>query len=298
MRYSDVTPQHLYLDRRRFISASAATLASLALPASGQQNLLNDRLPAKRIATIHNNFYEFGTGKTEPAERAPAWKWNPEWPVRLEGAVKTPKTVSLPQILKLAPLEERIYRMRCVEGWSMIVPWTGFPLSTLLKQVEPLGSAKYVAFESYYDPRVMLSPREANIRFPYIEALRLDEAMHPLTLLVTGVYGAPLPNQSGAPLRLVVPWKYGFKGIKSITRIRFLEKPPATTWSGEWPQAYGFYANVNPKVAHPRYDQDVERRLDGEGLLGQGQLIRTEMFNGYGAQVASLYADFNLVKNY
>jgi sulfoxide reductase catalytic subunit YedY len=218
--------------------------------------------------------------------------------VRIEGEVLQPKTIGIAEILKLAPLEERIYRMRCVEGWSMVVPWIGIPLSTLLKQVQPTGKAKFVAFESFYDPKVMISSREAGIRFPYVEGLRLDEAMHPLTLLAVGLYGETLLNQSGAPMRLVVPWKYGFKGIKSITKIRFVEKMPPTSWNLEWPEAYGFYANVNPKVPHPRYDQDVEDRLDGSGILGQGRKIRTELFNGYAQQVGSMYTGLDLSKNY
>jgi sulfoxide reductase catalytic subunit YedY len=261
-------------------------------------NLFNDKLPPKNILTSYNNYYEFGTGKRDPAVNAPKWKPNPEWPVLIEGDVVKPKTIGLNEILKLVPLEERIYRHRCVEGWSVIVPWIGFPLSALLKQVEPTGRAKYVAFESIYDARAMLTPRQAGIQLPYVEGLRIDEAMHPLTMLAVGLYGETLLNQNGAPMRLVVPWKYGFKGIKSITRIRFTGKQPTTTWNREWPEAYGFYSNVNPKHAHPRFDQDIEDRLDGSGLLGQGRKMRTEMFNGYGAQVANLYSGLDLDKNY
>ena len=308
MRYSDITPKDLYLNRRRFLGATAAMLGSTALPSSAAtldarktgplHNLGNEKLPPKSLITGHNNYYEFGTGKDEPAKNAPKWKWNPEWPIRLEGEVKAPKTIDLNALMKLAPLEERIYRMRCVEGWSMIIPWIGFPLSALLKQVEPTGKAKFVAFESFYDSKIMLSPREANIRVPYVEGLRMDEAMHPLTLLAVGLYGETLLNQCGAPVRLVVPWKYGFKGIKSITRIRFVERQPTTTWNREWPEAYGFYSNVNPKVPHPRYNQDTEQRLDGSGLIGQGRYIPTQMFNGYGPQVAGLYGGLNLTRNY
>jgi sulfoxide reductase catalytic subunit YedY len=306
LRYSDVTPKDLYWNRRRFLGAAAllgaTSLADGAPLTSGQSgplhNLTDDKLPPKKDVITYNNYYEFGTAKNEPAKNAPKWKPNPEWPVRLEGEVKAPKTISLSQLMKLAPLEERIYRMRCVEGWSMIVPWIGIPLSALLKQVEPTGKAKFVAFESFYDSKVMLSPSEAGIRLPYVEGLRIDEAMHPLTLLAVGLYGETLLNQSGAPVRLVVPWKYGFKGIKSITRIRFVEKQPPTTWSGEWAEAYGFYSNVNPKRPHPRFDQDTEDRLDGSGVLGQGRKIRTELFNGYGAQVAGMYSGLDLIKNY
>jgi sulfoxide reductase catalytic subunit YedY len=307
LRYSDVTPRADYLNRRRFLvgvtgmalSGAAARAGTLSAATDHPlHNLFNDKPGPKNILTGYNNYYEFGTGKREPAVNAPKWKPNPEWPVLIEGDVVKPKKIGLQEILKLAPLEERIYRHRCVEGWSYIVPWIGFPLSALLKQVEPTGRAKFLAFESVYDARVMLSPRQAGIQLPYVEGLRLDEAMHPLTTIAVGLYGETLLNQNGAPMRLVVPWKYGFKSIKSITRIRFTDKQPVTTWNREWPEAYGFYSNVNPKHAHPRYDQDVEDRLDGSGLLGQGRKIRTELFNGYGAQVASLYSGMNLDKNY
>lgn len=304
LRYSDVTPKELYWNRRRFLGAAAllggvAKAAPIASVQSGAlHNLTNDKLPPKNLLTSHNNYYEFGTAKNEPAKNAPKWKPNPEWPLRLEGEVKAPKTIGLAELIKLAPLEERIYRMRCVEGWSMVVPWIGIPLSAVLKQVEPTGKAKFVAFESFYDSKVMLSPRDAGIRLPYVEGLRLDEAMHPLTLLAVGLYGETLLNQSGAPVRLVVPWKYGFKGIKSITRIRFVEKQPPTTWALEWPEAYGFYSNVNPRRPHPRFNQDFEDRLDGSGLIGQGRRIRTDMFNGYGTQVAGMYSGLDLIKNY
>ena len=313
LRYSDVTPRHVYTNRRKFISAGAATIASFgasfALPSFGAaaplvaqkigplHNLFNDKLPPKPTILGYNNFYEFGTNKDDPAKNAHKWTPAADWSIRIEGEVKAPKVVSLSQIVK-GPLEERIYRMRCVEGWSMIIPWIGIPLSTLLKEVELTGKAKFVAFESYYDPKIMNTSRNAGINFPYVEGLRLDEAMHPLTLLAVGVYGDTLPVQSGAPVRLVVPWKYGFKGIKSITRIRLVEKQPPTSWNLSWSRAYGFYSNVNPKVPHPRYDQDYEDRLDGSGFLGQGKRIRTEMFNGYGAQVASLYSGMDLVRNY
>src|SRR6187399_128109 len=245
--YSAVTPKHVYLNRRRFLAASMAALIpteSGAVPLEARKdsllhNLGNEKLPPKKVLTTYNNFYEFGTGKDEPAINAPKWKPDPEWPVRIEGEVAKPKTISLSDILKLAPLEERIYRMRCVEGWSVIVPWIGFSLSNLLKQVGPTSRAKYVAFESFYDPKIMLSPRQARIQFPYVEGLRLDEAMHPLTLLAVGLYGETLPNQNGAPMRLVVPWKFGFKGIKSIVRITLTDKEPKNTWQVTNPQEYG-----------------------------------------------------------
>ena len=305
-RYSEVTPKHVYLNRRRFLAVAAAAAAFPANAAplgnvsrTGRfHNFLNDPAAPANIVTRWNNFYEFGTGKDEPAKNAPAWKPDPEWPVNLAGEVTRGKTLAIDQILKLAPLEERIYRLRCVEGWSYVVPWIGFPLSALLNQVERTGNAKYVAFESFYDSNVMLSAREAGIRFPYVEGLRLDEAMHPLTLLAVGVYGETLPNQNGAPIRLVVPWKYGFKSIKSIVRIRFVEKQPATTWNVEWPEAYGFYSNVNPDKAHPRYDQKTETRLDGTGRFKEGREIRTSMFNGYASEVAGLYSGLDLIRNY
>lgn len=319
--YSEVTPRSLYekgsrerrLNRRGFLAAAAggAGWAGLAgmTPLSGAplrnvqtdgplHNLRSDSASPEEIVTNYNNFYEFGTGKAEPAVNAPSWTPDPEWPVRIEGDVKQAKTLNLEEITKLAPLEERIYRMRCVEGWSYVVPWVGIPLASVLNQVERTGNAKYVAFESYYDPSVMLSPRQAGIPFPYVEGLRLDEALNPLTLLAVGIYGETLPHQNGAPIRLVVPWKYGFKGIKSIVRIRLVEREPATTWNQSWPAAYGFYSNVNPNRPHPGWDQDTEDRLDGSGLLGQGRKIRTEIFNGYGDQVAGLYEGMDLIQNY
>ncbi len=320
LKYSDVTPKHIYesrprlrqgLNRRRFLGASAAALGSLALPSIGSatpipgvkatgmlHNLTGDDPVPKANVTGYNNFYEFGTGKDEPAKNAPEWKPDPEWPVKIDGEVSQRKILNLDEIKKIAPLEERIYRHRCVEGWSIVVPWVGIPLSALLKQVEPTGKAKYVSFQSYYDPKLMLSSRAASIDFPYVEGLRLDEAMHPLTFLAVGLYGETLPNQNGAPLRLVVPWKYGFKSIKSIVRIQLTEKQPATTWNLSWPEAYGFYSNVNPNRPHPRFDQDTEDRLDGTGFLGQGRRIATTMFNGYGNQVGDLYSKMDLIRNY
>ena len=310
LRYSDVTPKEVYLNRRRFLGTGAAALGSLALADRAQAakldfkkaaatiyNIGNENPSPKQTVTTYNNYYEFGTQKDEPAQNAPAWKPNAEWPVRLEGEVKAPKTLSLDQVMKLAPLEERIYRLRCVERWSVVVPWIGIPLSAILKQVEPTGNAKYVAFETYYNRGEMLSPAQAGIQLPYVEGLRMDEAMHPLTLMAFGIYGESLPNQNGAPMRLVVPWKYGYKSIKSIVRIRFVERQPPTTWglynSGE----YGFFSNVNPERDHPRWSQKEERRL-GTGFLGQGMAMKTVKFNGYGEQVASLYSGMDLIKNH
>jgi len=301
MLYSQVTPKAVYLNRRRFLAAAltlpipaaAATLSA----AKTAFNVGGEKITPQKIVTTYNNFYEFGTGKDEPAKNAPKWKPASPWIVRIEGEVAQPKTLDLDQILKLAPLEERIYRHRCVEGWSIVVPWSGFPLSTLLNQVKLTGKARFVAFESFYDPQLMLSSRKAGIQFPYVEGLRLDEAMHPLTLLTAGMYGETLLNQNGAPLRLVIPWKYDFKSIKSIVRIRLLEQQPPTTWNLSWPAAYGFYSNVNPNHEHPRFSQRDEERL-GEGTLLKPKVIDTRMFNGYGDQVAKLYAGLNLDRNY
>jgi sulfoxide reductase catalytic subunit YedY len=301
MVYSQVTPKEVYLNRRRFLAAAlampiSARAASLTAAKTGF-NASGEKITPQRIVTSYNNFYEFGTGKDEPAQNAPQWKPNSPWTVRIEGEVAQPKTLDVDQILKLAPIEERIYRHRCVEGWSIVVPWIGFSLSTLLNQVKPTGKAKFVAFESFYDPKLMLSPRKAGIQFPYVEGLRLDEAMHPLALLTVGMYGETLLNQNGAPLRLVIPWKYGFKSIKSIVRIRLLEKQPPTTWSTSWPAAYGFYSNVNPDHEHPRFSQKEEERL-GEGTLLNPKVVKTQMFNGYGDQVAKLYQGMNLDRLY
>jgi methionine sulfoxide reductase catalytic subunit len=301
MRYSDVTPKEIYLNRRRFLAAALALpIPAAAAKLTGAKTAFNadfEKITSPNIATTYNNYYEFGTGKDEPVKNAPKWKPSSPWTVRIEGEVAQPKTLDLDQILKLAPLEERIYRHRCVEGWSIVVPWIGFPLSTLLKQVQFTGKAKFVAFESVYDPQLMLSPRKAGIQFPYVEGLRLDEAMHPLTLLTAGMYGETLLNQNGAPLRLVIPWKYGFKSIKSIVRIRLSEKQPPTTWSTSWPAAYGFYSNVNPNHEHPRFSQKEEERL-GEGTLLNPKIINTRIFNGYGDQVSKLYENLNLDRNY
>jgi sulfoxide reductase catalytic subunit YedY len=306
LRYSDITPKHVYLNRRRFLSAGAATVGALAAPFSARAatkldgvknsayNVGKEAVTAENIVTTYNNFYEFGTGKDEPAKLARNFKTSP-WTVRVEGEAGKPATLDLDAILKLAPLEERIYRHRCVEGWSIVVPWIGFPLSALLKQVEPTGKAKYVAFESLYDSKQMISSRAAGIKFPYLEGLRLDEAMHPLTLLTVGLYGETLPNQNGAPLRLVLPWKYGFKSIKSIVKVTLVEKQPVTTWAREWPEAYGFYSNVNPKRDHPRFSQADEHRL---GLGRLNDLQKTLMFNGYADQVAGLYTGMDLIRNY
>ena len=295
---SEITPRSVYLNRRNF-------LAGLGLLAMGRRTAFAARLPKPlkspfstdeaqtpfQDVTHYNNFYEFGTGKEQPAELAKGFRTSP-WTVSVGGAVARPKTFDLDAILKLAPLEERVYRHRCVEGWSIVVPWIGYSLGALLKQVEPAAKARYVAFQSFYDPRQMPEARWAGIPLPYVEGLRLDEAMHPLALLCVGMYGETLPNQDGAPVRLVVPWKYGFKSIKSIVKITLAEEQPPTTWNIAAPREYGFFSNVNPDVDHPRWSQATERRL---GEFGKR---RTLMFNGYGAQVAGLYQGMDLKKNF
>jgi sulfoxide reductase catalytic subunit YedY len=241
--------------------------------------------------TGYNNYYEFGTGKGDPAKNAQKFVTSP-WTLTIDGNCAKPKTLDLDGIMKIAPLEERIYRHRCVERWSIVVPWIGFSLSALLKQVEPNAKARYVAFQSYYDPKQMPEGKYAGIQLPYVEGLRIDEAMHPLAMLVVGLYGEVLPNQNGAPLRLAVPWKYGFKSIKSIVKIKLVEKEPPCTWNITNAREYGFYSNVNPEVDHPRWSQAKERRLPSLGMRP------TLKFNGYEAQVASLYAGMDLRKNY
>jgi len=312
LTYADVTPKSVYLDRRRFLRAMGiAGVAAMvghhlyewAIPSrtafaatkfegvikspfstTEKQNSLED-------VTHYNNFYEFGTDKSDPAKNAKNFNTS-NWIVSVEGEVAKPRKFTLDEILKIAPLEERIYRHRCVEAWSIVVPWIGLPLSNLVKLVEPTSKAQFVAFQSYYDPRQMAQGRWAGIEFPYVEGLRLDEAMNPLTLLSVGMYGESLPNQDGAPVRLVIPWKYGFKSIKSLVKIKFQQKMPPTTWNLSAPFEYGFYSNVNPNVDHPRWSQAKERRL--------GEIFKrnTLMFNGYGDQVASMYAGMDLKKNF
>jgi methionine sulfoxide reductase catalytic subunit len=299
LRYSDVTPKQVYVNRRRFLAGSLAFGAFAGVARAGMKladakktsyNVGDEKITPLEVITHYNNYYEFGTDKSDPAQNAQNFRTSP-WTMKIEGEVAKPKTFDLDALFKIAPLEERIYRHRCVEAWSIVVPWTGFPLAALLKDAEPTPKAKYVAFESYYDPKQMPLARGAGINFPYVEGLRLDEAMHPLTLLAVGLYGETLPNQDGAPIRLVVPWKYGFKSAKSLVKIRLVEKQPPTTWNILAPNEYGFYSNVNPHVDHPRWTQAKERRL--------GELFKrdTLMFNGY-SEVASLYAGMDLRKNY
>ena len=301
---SEITPEGLYLDRRAFLGGAAAALALAATglplraadpgglgPLARSPTSTSERPNRWEEVTGYNNFYEFGTGKDDPAREA--WRLKPRpWTVRVTGECLKPRTFGLEDLLRLAPLEERIYRMRCVEGWSMVIPWAGFPLKALLDRVAPKSTARYVAFFSLADPAQEPGVRLPVLDWPYLEGLRLDEANHPLTLLAFGVYGRVLPNQNGAPLRLVVPWKYGFKGAKSIVEIRLVRDQPWTSWAKSSPDEYGFYATVNPTVDHPRWSQATERRI--------GEWFRrpTLMFNGYGDQVASLYTGLDLRRNF
>jgi len=300
IRYSEVTPKSAYLNRRRFLSTLPLAGAALLSPrAYGAVKLAAVKGPYSTAekptpfidVTTYNNFYEFGTGKEDPSKNAGKLKTSP-WSITVEGGATKKQVFDLDAIMKMAPLEERIYRHRCVEAWSIVVPWIGFPLNVLIKAAQPNPKAKFVAFESLYDTKQMPAARWAGIPFPYIEGLRMDEAMNPLALLCFGMYGQVLPNQDGAPVRLVVPWKYGFKSIKSIVKIKFVDREPPTTWNLANAHEYGFYSNVNPTVDHPRWSQATERRL-GEFLKR-----KTLMFNGYGDQVASLYTGMDLRKNY
>ncbi len=306
----EITPRSVYLRRREFLALGAgaaagtkALLGASALQAADEATaaLLPDvrrgpfgtdeaRTPYADV-TSYNNYYEFGTDKADPQANAGAFRTRP-WTLALEGEIGKPQSVAIDDLLKWFPLEERVYRMRCVEAWSMVIPWVGFPLADLVRRAEPLAKAKYVAFTGTLDAVQMPGQRRGVLDWPYLEGLRLDEALHPLTLLVVGLYGRVLPNQNGAPLRLVVPWKYGFKGIKGITKIRFVEKEPPTSWSRMAPDEYGFYANVDPEVDHPRWSQAKERRI-GEFLKR-----KTLPFNGYGAEVAQLYAGMDPRKLY
>jgi sulfoxide reductase catalytic subunit YedY len=296
-----ITPRNVFERRRQLLHLAIACSATSLVPASHAADKLSfDSRSAfsslepptpYRHVTGYNNFVEFGNDKEDPAEFAQRLRVRP-WTVTIDGLVHKPKTLAIEDILRLAPLEERVYRLRCVEGWSMVVPWIGLPLSTLLKQVEPLGSARYVELISAVQPDTMPGVRRRTLDWPYTEALRLDEAMHPLTLIALGLYGEVLPKQNGAPLRLVVPWKYGFKSAKSIVRIRYTEQRPETTWNKLQPDEYGFYANVNPEVSHPRWSQARERRI--------GEFFKrpTQLFNGYADQVGQLYAGMDLRKDY
>jgi sulfoxide reductase catalytic subunit YedY len=312
LTYADVTPKSVYMDRRRFLrnvgtAGAAAVVGRKLVELISPEKIAHagpklttvkgpfstdEKINTFNDVTHYNNFYEFGVDKDQPAKNATHFLTSP-WHLSVEGEVKTRRQFSMEEILKLAPLEERIYRHRCVEGWSIVVPWIGFSFSVLANLVEPTPKAKFVAFESYYDPGQMPLAKYAGLDFPYVEGLRLDEAMNPLTLLCVGMYGETLPNQDGAPVRLVIPWKYGFKSIKSIVKIRFEKNQPPTTWNRMAPNEYGFYSNVNPTVDHPRWSQARERRLP-EFF----KTHKTLMFNGYGEQVANLYTGMDLRKNY
>ncbi|TCV86411.1 protein-methionine-sulfoxide reductase catalytic subunit MsrP [Sulfurirhabdus autotrophica] len=309
---SEITDKRIYQSRRDFMGAAtksiAAVAAGIALPGllshsqeveaataaklSGLQKSsfsVTDPLTPYKDVTSYNNFYEFDTDKSSPAQMAGTLNTRP-WTVAVEGEVKRPKVYDIEDLLKLVPLEERIYRLRCVEGWSMVIPWVGFSLSELIKQVEPTGNAKFVEFTTLHDPKQFPGQRSGVLDWPYVEGLRIDEAMNPLTLMAVGLYGEVLPNQNGAPVRLVVPWKYGFKSAKSIVKIRFVSKPTNSSWMKANPREYGFFANVNPNVDHPRWSQAKERRI--------GEFFKREtlMYNGYGDQVARMYAGLDLKK--
>ena len=292
IRSSEITNEAVYLQRRDFMKTAGGVVGGLALgPLLPRLLYAQDELTPLESVTGYNNFYEFGTGKEDPARNAHTLRTRP-WTVSVDGEVHNPKTYDIEDILQRFPAEERVYRLRCVEAWSMVIPWMGFPLRDLLAEVEPTSKAKFVAFETLHDREQMPGQRRATIDWPYVEGLRLDEANHPLTLLSTGLYGRTLPNQNGAPIRLVVPWKYGFKSIKSIVRISLVEQMPPTAWNKLIPREYGFYANVNPNVDHPRWSQARERPI------GKFRRIDTQMFNGYGDQVASMYAGMDLRRNY
>ena len=295
LKYSDATPQNIYINRRKFVKA--LSLASVALATSSLSAKQSYSTSAKpntfEEITNYNNFYEFGTSKTDPAKYAYNLTTNP-WEITFDGITQKRKKFDIAEILKGKPIQERVYRLRCVEGWSMVIPWIGFPLQDLINQFELDNSTKYVAFDTIFRPEEMRGQKRRTLGWPYREGLTIEEAMHPLTFVATGLYGQELPNQNGAPFRLIVPWKYGFKSIKSITKISFMKKQPFTTWSSENPREYGFYSNVNPNVDHPRWSQATERVI-GEGLFGERR--KTELFNGYIAEVSDLYKGMDL-KNY
>ena len=301
IKSSEITPEDLYANRRAFlktagllgIAAAAGSSAAFkaARDAARQGPQVKDELTPYEDVTTYNNYYEFGTDKADPAENATELKTKP-WTVKVEGLVSKPATYSVEDFIKPSKLEERVYRMRCVEGWSMVIPWQGFPMSDLINRVQPLSSAKFIEFQTLFDPKQMPGQRSQVLPWPYTEGLRLDEAMHPLALFAVGLYGKTLLPQNGAPLRTVIPWKYGFKATKSIVRIRFTDTQPKTAWNQAAPNEYGFYANVNPTVDHPRWSQATERRI------GEFRKRPTLMFNGYADQVGRLYTGLDLRRNY
>ena len=317
---SEITPRHVWQHRRELVAAAGGALLGAALPAAAATEArvpgsimqggdpkaktlaavptrfsTPERATPYKLVTTYNNFYEFGTEKDDPVKHAHRLKTRP-WSVKVEGEVAKPRSFDIEELLALAPLEERIYRMRCVEGWSMVIPWIGYSMSELIRRVEPTSKARYVEFVTLADPKQMNGMAIPVINWPYMDALRLDEAMHPLTLLTLGLYGEVLPNQNGAPVRMVAPWKYGFKSVKSLVSIRFVEKQPTTSWMRASPEEYGFYSNVNPEVSHPRWSQATERRLGEDGFMQRRR--PTLMFNGYADQVASLYSGMDLRRNF
>jgi methionine sulfoxide reductase catalytic subunit len=315
---SEITPQRIFENRRRVLQAAGAAAlggligvgaheeahAAFSSPDAKAQKLVAkpnpkfvvvDKPTPFQDVTSYNNFYEFGTDKSDPAHHAGTLRPRP-WKVSVEGEIRNPKVYDIDELLKLAPLEERVYRLRCVEGWSMVIPWIGVPLSELIKRAQPTGNAKYVQFITLADPSQMPGLSDPILDWPYSEGLRMDEAMNPLTLLTMGLYGQVLPNQNGAPVRIVVPWKYGFKSAKSLVKIRFVDKQPPTSWNTYAPNEYGFYSNVNPNVDHPRWSQATERRIGEDGFFTPKR--KTLMFNGYGDLVASMYQGMDLKKNF
>ncbi|WP_435150220.1 protein-methionine-sulfoxide reductase catalytic subunit MsrP [Candidatus Pelagibacter bacterium nBUS_44] len=296
IKYSEITPEKIYNNRRSFIksiSVGASSIAISSLPFSG--NAASDKIDNKtsyKDITTYNNYYEFGTSKSDPYKNSQNFKTNP-WDISIEGEVESPINLSMEEISEMFLSKERVHRLRCVEGWSMVIPWMGFSLSELLSKVTPTSKAKFVEFESVYDPDQMRGQRYPVLKWPYREGLRIDEAMHPLTTIVTGLYGKKLPNQNGAPLRIFVPWKYGFKSAKAIVKIKLVEKMPTSSWMRASPREYGFYSNVNPYVDHPRWSQATERVVGNDIFAPR---VKTLMFNGYEEEVASLYTDMDLKK--
>ena len=298
IKYSEITPEKIYKNRREFVKKLGLAAGSMF---AGQNfiNLTNasagieeQKITEYRYITTYNNYYEFGTKKSDPFEKSQNFKTEP-WNISITGEVEKPLTLSMDEVKKMFPIEERIYKLRCVEGWSMIIPWLGFPLYKLLDKVTPTSKGKFVKFTSVLDPEQMPGQRYPILDWPYKEGLRIDEAMHPLTILVTGLYGKELPNQNGAPIRLIVPWKYGFKSAKAIVNIKLVENMPISSWMKASPKEYGFYSNVNPRVDHPRWSQASERVI-GEGIISPR--VPTTMFNGYGDEVAHLYKGMDLKK--
>ena len=295
-KHSEITPEQIYNKRRKFIKSIGLGVSSISLSSipflnnSYSENKTN--LTTYEDITTYNNYYEFGTGKGDPYKHSQEFITKP-WNISIEGEVEKPITLSAEEIISLYPSEERIYKLRCVEGWSMVIPWMGFSLSKLLNKVSIKDSAKFVEFESVYDPEQMKGQKYPVLNWPYREGLRIDEAMHPLTTVVTGLYGKALPNQNGAPLRIFVPWKYGFKSAKAIVKIKLVEKMPTSSWMKASPREYGFYSNVNPDVSHPRWSQASERVIGGSLLSPR---VETQMFNGYGDEVANLYSGMDLKK--